>query len=92
MTLYTLKECFEATGSKFPFLVYWHAPHHDAPYKGIYKILKKEEKNDDGNIFTLWHHAIRDDSISYFSTGLADQKHFDYKFEQYKQDFEELLK
>lgn len=83
MKLYTLQECFEACGSKFPFTVTWHGV-------GGTSAIYRKEFIVVGKLGSSWIHEP-DPSGDLFTIYLAVQNSFDYKTTLYKQDFDSIL-
>jgi hypothetical protein len=83
--LYTLQQCFEQAGEKFPFTVYWSAKNSDLA-RNITFIRKDENRwyHEDVvlmNNFFCWPKKEDEEKTSYFN----------YDIIQYKKDFEDLL-
>ena len=87
---YTIQECFEQAGSKFPFKIIWY-PESSAHInqEGIYTIISQDPVSKE------WNHEKRYGgpiTVDYFSKSLASLKQFSYKIIEYQKSFEEIIK
>ena len=93
--LYTLEECFEALGSKFPFEVDFY---HNKEFGGYdiirCTIIDKYKYETDGTYYYNFKTSNNSlDLIKYLEErGFYNDRDFDYKIVQYEKHFEDLLK